>query len=62
MIWSLKLKKKTIRLDTVEDQICELEDKSGKFLKCTKWNKWKVGKCLGVIAKKMRRKPRMEEY
>lgn len=56
MIWSLKLKKKTIRLDTVVDQICELEDKSGKFLKCTKWNKWKVGKCLGVIEKKKNEK------
>ena len=43
MIWSLKLKKKIIRLDTVKDRISELEDRSGKIMQNTeietkKWN------------------------
>lgn len=45
MIWSLKLKKKIIRLDTVKDRISELEDRSGKIMQNTeietkKWNVW----------------------
>lgn len=44
MIWSLKLKKKIIRLDTVKDRISELEDRSGKIMQNTEieTKKWKV--------------------